>query len=141
MKNIRINREFENVPKYILALSSSYKAYKVAWEINRKLGLNLSQDADYQHDSNKSFQVFSLVSDDTDSYIKLIANMSESGYLSSKYKTIDYFLALNEEFYQIRLKEIKLALMKSEFIKGVFEITPDRALNKMLRQFSELIAP
>ena len=133
MKNIKLHSERRAIPELILALSAPYKSYKIAWEINRILSIALSQDVDYVTDDGSDFRVYSQ-NNDNDCYIKLVSNIGESGGLiSSKYRNIDYFMVVSDDDYIVEIKKAKMALQKSEFIKGVFEIKPDRAIKAMLK--------
>ncbi len=119
------------IPDPILAISCTYPPYRVAWEINRVLGVTLSQALDLQFNESASFKVFQNSKDDI-GIIKLIENKTETGRLSTKYKNIDYFLIANGQEYRKVIRDFKIRLHRSQLIQGTFEISPDKLLAKAI---------
>jgi len=131
LKTFKLNTNI-SVPEVILAIVAPLPPYRVTWEINRILSINLSQSDDYIIFDNKSFRIFSEIFED-DTYIKLLENHGTETSISSKYKNIDYFLISNINDYTKRIKDFKFRLLKSELVQGVFEIQVDKNLLLVLK--------
>jgi len=131
LKTYKLDTNFR-IPETVLAIASPYPPYRVTWEINRILSVNLSQTEDYVLSDLVSFRVFSEIFDD-DTYVKLLENHGTGGIITTKYKNIDYFLIVNIADYMKRIKDFKFRLIKSELMKGVFEIPIDKNLTLALK--------
>jgi hypothetical protein len=129
MKNTQNNKTFkfsdkaENLDFYVIGISSVEKIYKISWQLNNILGIELSLSDDFSKnsDSENSYSVFSGIFEDLNKFF-LIENKNIKSVLSSKYKNIDYFFILSTETELFNISNISERLIKSKLFQGVFVI-------------------
>jgi hypothetical protein len=135
MKNTQNNKTFkfsdkaENLDFYVIGISSVEKIYKISWQLNNILGIELSLSDDFSKnsDSENSYSVFSGIFEDLNKFF-LIENKNIKSVLSSKYKNIDYFFILSTETELFNISNISERLIKSKLFQGVFVIEPCKDL-------------
>ena len=114
MKSLTLDY-LEEVDFIVLAINSHAKGYKLCWEINNKLEMGFIKNK--YHKPEKTTEVefarFTSKNTDTDTQYDLLNNYSKNGFLLPKYRNIDYFLKIQNPFWE---KE------KEEFIKSLGEL-------------------
>lgn len=105
----------EDVDFVILAINSHTKGYKLCWKINKKLKLNFVKNQFHKSEENSSieFARFTSINLETEAQYDLINNYSKNGYLLPKYRNFDYFLKIQNPFWERE---------KTDFIKKLGEI-------------------
>lgn len=105
----------EEVDFIVLAINSHAKGYKLCWEINNKLELDFIKNKYHNPEeiTGVEFARFTSKNTDTDTQYDLLSNYSKNGFLLPKYRNIDYFLKIQNPFWE---KE------KEEFIKKLGEL-------------------
>jgi len=105
----------EEVDFVVLAINSHVKGYKLCWAINNKLNFNFVKNNFHKPEEAKTveFARFTSKNPDTDIQYDLLSNYSKNGYLLPKYRNVDYFLKIQNPFWE---KE------KIDFIKKLGEI-------------------
>lgn len=89
----------------ILALNANVKPYKLAWSINKELGLNLimAENIEIGFNEKKSLSILNYIDTDEFRTVRLIKNRVEetevafNAYLLPELKNFDYFLLLENE--------------------------------------------
>ncbi|MBC8266203.1 MAG: IPExxxVDY family protein [Flavobacteriales bacterium] len=114
----------EEVDFFILAINSHAKGYKLCWDINKKLNLNFVKNKYHKPEKTKNVEFSRFTSENKDLEIEynLISNYSKGGYLLPKYKNIDYFLKIQNYFWEKekedfigKLRQIPEILLTFEF--------------------------
>jgi hypothetical protein len=114
MKSLTLDY-LEEVDFVVLAINSHAKGYKLCWAINNQLNLNFVKNNFHKPEkaTTVEFARFTSKNLDTDTQYDLLSNYSKNGYLLPKYRNVDYFLKIQNPFWE---KE------KSDFIKKLVEI-------------------
>lgn len=114
MKSFTLD-SLEEVDFVVLAINSHAKGYKLCWAINNKLKLNFVKNNFHKLEETTAveFARFTSTNPYTDTQYDLLNNYSKNGYLLPKYRNVDYFLKIQNPFWE---KE------KADFIKKLGEI-------------------
>lgn len=89
----------------LLALNASVKPYKLAWSLNKDLGLNLvkSENIEIGFNEQKSLSIQNFIDSDEFQTVRLLRNRAEdlngafNAFLLPELKNFDYFLLLENE--------------------------------------------
>lgn len=89
----------------LLALNASVKPYKLAWSLNKDLGLNLvkSENIEIGFNEQKSLSIHNFIDSDEFQTVRLLRNRAEdlngafNAFLLPELKNFDYFLLLENE--------------------------------------------
>ena len=114
MKSLTLDY-LDRVDFFFLSINSHAKGHKICWEINQRLKLNFIKNNFHKPEKNTAieFARFTSSHPETDTQYDLINNYSKNGFLLPKYRNIDFFLKIQNPFWE---KE------KIEFIKKLGEI-------------------
>lgn len=143
---------------YILGISCAYNAYRIVYELNRALNIELALDAelDFVHKagSNFKFALYSFVDDDfnveynllpnksvikinpvipnqaNDLFSQVVGAVEESTLLLPELDQTDYFLLLKDDGRDGVIRAVKAILREQAFITVVQEIIPDKLSNR-----------
>ncbi len=101
MKSLTLDY-LDEVDFFVLAINSHSKGYKLCWEINRKIGLNFIKTKYHKPEGTSGVEFSRFTSENKDLEIQydLISNHSKRGNLLPKYKNIDYFLKIQNPFWE-----------------------------------------
>ena len=83
----------------VLAINSHIKAYKLCWNINSSMQLNLEKKKDHNIKKDLWFSRYTYISDEGIEY-DLLANRSKKGYLVPNQKSINYFLVVKNDYWE-----------------------------------------
>ncbi len=114
----KIKEELENNFS-IIGIVSSASSYKLSWTMNNLLKLNLQLQEDSYlllKDVSQNFAFYSSAENN----IKLISNKSDTVILISKFKNIDYFIKIENNYKSI--DEIIEILRNSKIAQAVLSI-------------------
>ena len=105
----------EEVDFTVLAINSHTKGYKLCWEINNKLEMKFIKNKYHKPEGTTvaEFSRFTSRNIDADIQYDLLSNYSKKGFLLPKFRNIDFFLKIQNPFWE---KE------KEEFIKKLAEL-------------------
>lgn len=129
MKTLRFNEDFE-LDFLILGINSHIKLYKLCWEINKKLHTSFVKNKNHTINNNKEFQRFSYTNKNSEITYNIISNVSNTGYLDSNNKSVNYFMIVQGEIYNTqktieRLNQIEDILLVFELnLSKIKTITP-----------------
>ncbi|MFW5645331.1 MAG: IPExxxVDY family protein, partial [Bacteroidota bacterium] len=95
-RKLKLNYEPDN-EFLLLGLVSYERDYRISWDINQNLNLDLIRTDDHTlklRSSSKEMNFSCFFFEDEDTYLnyKLLANRSEEGYLLEELKNIDYLI-------------------------------------------------
>ena len=123
MKSI-ILENIDEVEFVVLAINSHAKGYKLCWEINNKFRINFIKKDYYKPEEMKGleFSRFSYYNNDAETQMDLLANYSRNGFLLPQYKTIDYFLKIQNPFWKKEKQEFIAKLNQIAEILLIFEL-------------------
>ena len=119
MKILKFNEYFE-LDFLILGINSHTKLYKLCWEINKKLHTNFIKNKNHTINNNQEFERFSYTDKNSETKYNILSNISTTGYLESKNKSVNYFMIAQGESYNT--KKIIERLNQIEDILLVFEL-------------------
>lgn len=133
----------ENIPDQIrlVAIASHEPDYRISWLVNSALNIQLRKVPDHviMHPGTQTSLFFSCFTfSDPDQYLEyhLVGNHSESGYLLSKYKNIDYFLHISGETGDDFYKNLIVLLRNTQGVIAAFELVLTEPRFIRLFQFS-----
>jgi len=139
----KIIKNQDNLPKFIIGISSQSYDFQVVWSINSIIEKTLTKTKSlilkFKKDDNKEeifeFSLFSY-SDLDENKLYLLSNKDGGVYLYPKYKNIDYFFIIksNELFIDDILKKIT----GEKFILGSFLIPVNNYLKKIINNVSSI---
>ena len=119
MKTLKFNEDFE-LDFLILGINSHIKLYKLCWEINKELHTNFIKNKNHIINNNQEFERFSYTDKNSETKYNILSNISTTGYLESKNKSVNYFMIVQGEVYNT--KKIIERLNQIEDILLVFEL-------------------
>lgn len=109
----------------VFAISSHVRGFKLCWNINKELMMDFEMLDDHVIDNNLYFSRYSYVCEEGKQY-NILKNQSNKGYLIPEYKSINFFLLIDEE--EIK-RELILKLKKVKDILLIFEIKKEQIKN------------
>ena len=121
--------DFTNEFDFLLfAIVCSYKDYRLCFELNQHLKINLKRESDAEVILDKlqnrsSFSNYSYTSPLNEQY-SVINNKSAIGSFIPEKKNIDYFLQIKNIQAEITADEIIEKLKQISIISGVYELEP-----------------
>lgn len=115
----------------LLGIVSYERDYRLSWDINQNLGLDLSRTDDHSlklKSSGKEMYFSCFVYDEEDSYLnyKLLTNRSDDGYLLDELKNIDYFIVISGEYASGFAPDFRQKLNKLETVQNCFVLEPEK---------------
>lgn len=123
-------------PIKIIGVAAAVPAYKLAWQINNALPLQLQRvdDLFYKHKKGEDIyiQCFEYVDAEYDCIFRLIANKTSNNILIPEHKNTSYFLLLKGDHEEIPWQKLLLAVKKLSFALTVYEIELEKLKNKDL---------
>lgn len=112
---------------HLIGIASHENDYRLAWAINSNLNISLvkGQDVIIFHDKYKqdlSLSLFLQELPDQGYVLKLFANRGDNFFLLDDYKNIDFFLKLEGEIPDKKIKDIITSLKSIDIVMGVYPI-------------------
>jgi len=129
MKTLKLNEDFE-LDFLILGINSHTKLYKLCWKINKKLHTNFIKNKNHTINNNQEFERFSYTDKNSETRYNILSNISNTGYLEVKNKSVNYFMIVQGEVYNTqkiieRLNQIEDILLVFELnLSKIKTITP-----------------
>ena len=117
----------DEVDFIVLAINSHAKGYKLCWEMNNRLKVNFIKNKYHKPEETTEVAFSRFTSEDKDLEIHhdLISNYSKGGQLLPKFKNIDYFLKIQNPFWEKEKEEFIGKLSKITEILLIFEFDLD----------------
>ena len=129
MKTLKLNEDFE-LDFLILGINSHIKLYKLCWEINKELQTNFVKNKNHMINNNQDFERFSYTDKNSGNRYNILSNISNTGYLEVKNKSVNYFMIVQGEVYNTqkiieRLNQIEDILLVFELnLSKIKSVTP-----------------
>ena len=129
MKTLKLDEDFE-LDFLILGINSHIKLYKLCWEINKELHTNFIKNKNHITNNNQEFERFSYTDKNSETRYNILSNISTTGYLESKNKSVNYFMIVQGEVYNTqkiieRLNQIEDILLVFELnLSKIKSVTP-----------------
>lgn len=136
MKKVKL--EIEHTYDFeILGLVSPVKDYKMAWLINRELQMNLVKwpDLEIEFLSGPNLKISQFFLSLPHGFVQLLKNKAinsnhQVSYLIPELKTMDYFLLVQDETYEICLTNFVSKLSGIPFIQSVMKLDVQKLKSK-----------
>ncbi|UZD24011.1 IPExxxVDY family protein [Algoriphagus halophytocola] len=121
----------------LLGLVSPVKDYKMAWLINRDLQLDLVQweDLELEFMTAPTLKISQYFLSLPHGFVQLLKNKAlnstnQVAYLVPELKSMDYFLLLQDETFQISINTFANQLAKNPFIQNVMKLDVNKLKSK-----------
>ena len=117
----------------LVGISCHSKDYRLCWEINKSLNIDLirSQDLEIQKKGASNLHSFYEFIDD-DNYLEyyLISNRGNNGFLIPEQKTVDFFLMAKGNISDRHTKDTISKINALSLVLTSFSIDPDQLKSK-----------
>lgn len=121
----------------LLGLVSTVRDYKMAWVINRELDLNLvkSDDLELEFMTPPSLIISQYFLSLPHGFVQLLRNRAinssnQVSYLIPELKSMDYFLLVQDETFQISINTFANQLAKNQHIQNVMKLDVSKLKSK-----------
>ncbi len=121
----------------LLGLVSPVKDYKMAWLINRDLDMNLikSEDLLLEFMTLPSLKISQYFLTLPHGFVQLLRNKAlnstnQVSYLIPELKSMDYFLLVQDETFQISINTFVNQLAKNRYIQNVMKLDVNKLKSK-----------
>lgn len=121
----------------LLGLVSPVKDYKMAWLINRELNLNLvrSEDLEIEFLSLPGLKISQFFLSLPHGFVQLLKNKAlnsthQISYLIPELKSIDYFLLIQDQTFQLSINTFANQLAKNPFIQNIMKLDISKLKSK-----------
>ena len=121
----------------LLGLVSPVKDYKMAWLINRELDLNLIKYDDLllEFMTPPSLKISQYFLSLPHGFVQLLKNKAlnstnQVSYLIPELKSMDYFLLVQDETFQISINTFANQLAKNRYIQNVMKLDVSKLKSK-----------
>lgn len=121
----------------LLGLVSPVKDYKMAWLINRDLDLNLVKldDLELEFMTLPSLKISQYFLSLPHGFVQLLRNKAvnspnQVSYLIPELKSMDYFLLVQDETFQISINTFANQLAKNRYIQNVMKLDVSKLKSK-----------
>lgn len=124
-------------PEYdflLLGIVSWERDYRLSWEINEILHLDLERVDDHivkhkRSGSELHFSCFIYYDDNTYLNYRLLSNRSDKGSLIEDLKNIDYLMVISGEYSDHMAPDLREKLLRLETVQSCFVIDPEKIRN------------
>jgi hypothetical protein len=117
----------------IVGICTHLRDYKLCWQINRHLGLELGRvDGDMQSDSGKDKSAhhwYRFTNETTHTEYHLVRNKGTAALLIPEHRQVDYLLIMRENL-NINVSDLIRQLRNIENVLTAFRINTDELKNK-----------
>lgn len=121
----------------LLGLVSPVRGYKMAWLINRELGLDLVkwEDLELEFLTTPSLKIAQYFLTLPHGFVQLLKNKAlnttnQVTYLIPELKYMDYFLLVQDETFQISIDTFAEELAKNRYIQNVIKLDVTKLKSK-----------
>lgn len=118
----------------LLGIVSYERDYRISWDINQNLRLDLVRTDDHSlklKSSPKEICFSCFIYDDEESYLnyKLLTNRADEGYLLEELRNIDYFIVITGEYDSNFVGNFRERVMKLDTVQNCFILDPEKIKN------------
>ena len=110
----------------LLGISCHAKDYRLCWELNRTLNLQLAKYKSIKSALKPDEKFSTSIFDDEENLLEytLISNKNNGKYLIPEYPQLDYFLKLSGPQHDFEIKEQKQKVQSLDLVLTVLQINP-----------------
>ena len=117
----------------LIGISCHSKDYRLCWELNKILSIDLTRTKDYEiskKNEKSSFSFYEFI--DENNYLEFffISNRSKSGFLIPEQKKVDFFLVIRGNVSESLTKEIIVKINSLSLVLTSFNIDPNQLKSK-----------
>ena len=114
----------------LVGISSHENDYRLSWAINKTLDINLIRTSNYfftdqKNNIKKEFSQYEYNDEELLIKLLLVSNQSDSGYLLSELKNIDFFIVISGETDLHYINQLIQNLKKVDIISMATLIIPE----------------
>jgi hypothetical protein len=124
MTKLLLNIE-EEYDFYLIGISCHAKDYRLCWEMNRLLNIDLARTEDLDLNLKTSigkFSFYEFIDEENYSEYYLIANRSTKGFLIPEQKNTDFLFMIKGAAYDSVIDEISEKISSSEIVLTSYNI-------------------
>ena len=119
------DEEFDFV---LIGIVCQHKDYRLCYELNRQLEINLVREKDYEVSVARRmnpalFSFFKYENDEQDFYY-VFENKGKHAMLIPEQKQIDYFLMIRESFKRLNISDLVNSVKQIPVVLGAYPIEP-----------------
>jgi len=121
----------------LLGLVSSVKDYKLAWLINKSLGINLvkREDLEIEFVSLPNLKISQFLLSLPYGFIQLLKNKAlnssdQVSYLIPELKFVDYFLLVQDQTFMTSIHTFEAELSKITYIQNIVKLDVEKIKSK-----------
>lgn len=113
----------------LIGISCHAKDYRLCWEMNQSLSIDMIRGADYEIDTSR-FSFFEYIDDENYIEYFFIANRGNEGFLIPEQKTVDYFMLMRGNVTDSLIDDIICKINSVSLVLTSFNIDPNQLKSK-----------
>ena len=116
----------------ILGISCHAKDYRLCWEINRALQIDLEKQNDILSNNYPDVSYSNAFYNDEENHLEfvLLSNKSEGGMVIPEYPQLDYFLKISGPQHEYSIADYKNKLQNIDLVLAAIELDPQNLRSK-----------
>lgn len=131
---VKLTLEFEeNIDFQLIGISSHVKDYRISWEINERLKLDLAKDKSlslFLKEEEQRFPFYSFVDQEELIEYYLIGNRSDYGILIPEENNSDYFMLVKGHITAQEIKALAIKISKLKPVLTAYVIEAEKLKSK-----------
>lgn len=113
----------------LIGISCHSKDYRLCWELNKTLNIELERSTDYQLEKS-SFSFYEYIDDDNFLEHYFIANRGDTGFLIPEQKTVDFLLITKGNISDSLTDDFTCKINAISVVLTSFKIDPNKLKSK-----------
>ncbi len=117
----------------LIGISCHTKDYRLCWEVNKALNIDLIRSEDLELNKKNeitSFSFYEFIDEDNHLEYYLISNLGNNGYLIAEQKKVDFFLLLKGSTSTNQIQDIICKINSLSLVLTSFNINPNQLKSK-----------
>lgn len=117
----------------LIGISCHSKDYRICWELNKALHIDLIRSEDYEITRKKEISKYAFYEFiDEINYLDyyLIANKGTKGNLIPEHKTTDFFILIKGNISGVQLSDLTVKINGLNLVLAAFKIEPESLKSK-----------
>lgn len=117
----------------LIGISCHTKDYRLCWELNKSLHIDLIRITDLEinkKNTTSSFSFYEFIDDTNYLDFYLISNLCNNGYLVSEQKKVDFFLIIKGNTDEYQTKDFIDKINSLSLVLTSFNINPESLKSK-----------
>lgn len=116
----------------LIGMSCHAKDYRLCWEINKSLELDLEKQSDILSNNYPDVSYSNAVYIDEENHLEyvLLSNKSEGGMVIPEYPQLDYFLKISGPQHEYSTSDYRSRLQNIDLVLAVIELNPENLKSK-----------